>query len=273
MLLAVLLLASAGCTAGVTGDDDPAPSAPVTHADSGTMLCLSPSVAVTPEFVREKTGTLPDALLYTSTTSVAVSCLLDGTGGSLFTLGPVAEFYAARSEGLSAEVSETNASLSMLVSKERKELADRLSDVLRKFRTDGTIDDLYATWVEEYRESGRPEFSDGAPVVPLIAARSDGELPETIRIGVSGTLPLIDYLIEDGVAGGFTAALSAAIATELEANIQFVSVLPEAKVSALIDGKIDVYFWHFLETPEFCVATEPYLTVPYGLLHAVKAAE
>ena len=103
------------------------------------MLCLSPCLTLTPEFVREKTGELPGSLLFTSTTSVAVSLLLDGRARSLFTLGPVAEFYAARSDGLSAESFETDATVSMLVSKENAALSDRLSDVIRKLR-DGALD-------------------------------------------------------------------------------------------------------------------------------------
>ncbi len=266
-LLICVLLFTAGCTpkedpAPGTDEPDPAPQ----HVDTGTFLCLSPSLALSPEFVKEKTGVLPVSLLYTSTTSVAVSCLLDGTGDSLFTLAPVAEFYAARTEGLSAEVSDTRASLSMLVSKEKTDLAGQLSDVIRRFKSDGTIVDLYATWVDSYKESGRPENADTLPEIPVLASRSDGEIPETIRVGVSGTLPLIDYLLDDGVAGGFTAALWAAIAEELEVNVKFVSVLPESKVSALIDDKIDVYYWHFLDVPDMCVATEPYLTVYYALL-------
>jgi|GEM_PF-5555187 len=273
LLAVVLTLSAAACTAQEASPNGDGSSVPAYRSDAGAVLCLSPSVEVTPEFVREKTGTLPDSLLFTSTTSVAVSCLLDGTGDSLFTLAPVAEFYASRSEGLEAEIFETGASLSMLVSKDKAELADRLSELIRRFKSDGTIVDLYETWIAAYAESGRPENADEPPTLPLFEFTSDGEFPETIRIGVSGTIPLIDYLIDDGVAGGFTAAFASAIATELEANVQFVSVLPEAKISALLDDKIDVYFWHFLDVPDVCVATEPYLTVYYALLHASQQGE
>ncbi len=267
-LLILVLLLTAGCTPAEDTPSEPAPDPVPERTGAETVFCLSPSVSISPEFIREKTGTLPESLLFTSTTSVAVSCLLDGSGRTLFTLGPVAEFYAARSETLSAEVFETRASLSMLVSKEKQALADRLSAVIRRLKDDGTIVDLYTTWIAGYTETGRPENAENAPRIPVLASTSDGELPETIRIGVSGTLPLIDYLVEDGVAGGFTTALAAAIASELEVNVQFVSVLPESKVSALLDDRIDVYFWHFLDVPEPCVATEPYLTVYYAFLNA-----
>ena len=269
LLVFALLALPAGCSPDGGSGVDPSSSGGLSDPkDSRTVLCLSPSRTVTKEFVEARTGILPEKLLFTSTTSVAVSCLLDGTGDALFTLGPVAEFYAARSDRLSAEVYDAEAEIAMLVSKEDPSLAERLSGVIRKLKEDGTIDDLYAIWVEGYRDSGRPENADEPPEIPLLAVRSDGEFPETVRVGVSGTIPLIDYLIDDGVAGGFTAALWAAIASELEVHVQFVSVLPESKVSALIDGKIDVDFWHFLDAPDTCLATEPYLTVPYGLLYA-----
>ena len=270
LLITVLLFGLSGCTPKEEPPVDPAPAPdPVPrNTDSGTVLCLSSSLEIPLSFIEEKTGFLPSSLLYTSTTSVAVSCLLDGTGDALFTLSPVAGFYASRSELLTAEAFDSTADLRMLLTKENSRLAERLSGVIRRFRENGTIDDLYETWVTAYTETGRPESADDIPELPLFATTSDGEIPETIRVGVSGTLPLVDYLVEDGVAGGFTAAFWAAIATELESNVVFVSVLPESKNAALIDDRIDVYFWHFLDVPDIFIATEPYLTVNYAFLNA-----
>ena len=72
LLIIALLLAAAGCK---RTEPEPTVDEPIhtIRRGDGTVLCLSSSLALTPEFVKEKTGRLPSSLLFTSTTSVAVT--------------------------------------------------------------------------------------------------------------------------------------------------------------------------------------------------------
>ena len=51
-----------------------------------------------------------------------------------------------------------------------------------------------------------------------------------------------------------------------QANVEFVQILPDAKISALLSNKIDIYFWHYLDVPANCAATEAYASCPAALL-------
>ena len=269
VLAASLLLTSASC-----GKKDPEPE-PVlgAPADGGTMLCLSSSYNLTPDDVKSLIGVRPETLLFASTTAVAVNCMLEGNADSLLTLLPVSEFYASRNDGFVSRPLGTSVDLSMLVSSEQPDLIPLLNGAIASLQENGLIDALYDTWVTGYTAQNRPEEAEDQPVIPSFAVTSAGEPAPTLRIGISGVLPFFDYNLDDGSPCGFTAAFFAALAEKLEANLVFIPILPESKISALLDDKIDVYYWHFLDVPQICLATDPFITMELSLLEQTEPAE
>ncbi|MBE6036324.1 MAG: transporter substrate-binding domain-containing protein [Clostridiales bacterium] len=257
ILALILLLLLAGCAAA------PKEQAEDTGlVSAGKVLCLSPSVRFTEETLAQKEILQADSLSFFSTTVLGLNALMDGDGDSFLTLQPVAEFYANRTKELTAETLSHTCDLKMLLTADDTALLERLNTALSDLKADGTLDNLYRTWVTDLSAGGRPEDAEQQPVLPTY---TDADAP-LIRVGICGSLPLVDYVSSEGQASGYSTALMAAIAEKLQANVEFVQILPDAKVSALLSNKIDVYFWHFLDIPANCAATEAYASCPAALL-------
>ena len=97
----------------------------------------------------------------------------------------------------------------------------------------GTLPKLVKAYVHEFSTSDIP---------PAI------ELPtfygaETIKIGVTGDLPLLDYIRADGLPAGFNTAVLAEISRRLEKNFVLVQIDSGARAIALTSGEVDVIFW------------------------------
>lgn len=224
-----------------------------------TVLCLSPAVRFTEETLAEKELLQTNSLSFFSTTVLGINALLNGNGDAFLTLQPVADFYGNRTEGLNAQTLSLTAELRMLVTEGNTALLERLNSAITDLQADGSLTALYDTWVTAYAKTGRPEDAEDQPVLP-------SGYETTLRIGISGSLPLVDYVAADGQASGYTKAFAAALSRKLQANVEFVQILPDAKVSSLLSNKIDAYLWHFLDTPANCAVTEVYASCPMALL-------
>ena len=73
---------------------------------------------------------------------------------------------------------------------------------------------------------------------------------ETIRVGVTGDLPPIDYVDEAGIPAGFNTAVLAEISRRTGKNIELVSIESGARSLALSQGIVDVVFWSRINTPD-----------------------
>ena len=99
---------------------------------------------------------------------------------------------------------------------------------------------------------------------PVTFEKFDGA--ETIRAGVTGDLPPIDYVDASGKPAGFNTALLAEIGKRLNVNIELVNIEAGARNSALSSGRVDVVFWYEtakdftwnLDAPEGVILSEPY---------------
>ena len=92
---------------------------------------------------------------------------------------------------------------------------------------------------------------------------------ETIKIGVTGDLPLLDYIRPDGVPAGFNTAILAEISNRIKKNFVLVQVDSGARVTALSSEKVDVIFWAVvsedkrigdIDRPEGMIFTKPYFS-------------
>ena len=126
------------------------------------------------------------------------------------------------------------------------------------------VAELIETWLsdEALQQDPKPEDLEEIPDA------------ETIRVGISGTLPPMDYATADGRPGGFNVALFGEISKLLGKNVEFVTVDPDAKFMALSSGTIDLFFWNFYGRfiSEDYEISQPYLT-DYGAFLIRAATE
>ena len=89
---------------------------------------------------------------------------------------------------------------------------------------------------------------------------------ETVKIAVTGDLPPIDFVAEDGEAAGFNTAILAEIGRRANINIEPVYVDSAARTAALMSGRVSAVFWyqflagaeHQADAPEGVIFSEPY---------------
>ena len=93
----------------------------------------------------------------------------------------------------------------------------------------------------------------------------------TIKIAVTGDLPLMDYIRPDGQPAGFNTAVLAEISRTIEKNFVLVQIDSGARAAALSSGLVDVIFWAVspksetklpanFDTPEGMILTAPYFS-------------
>ena len=105
----------------------------------------------------------------------------------------------------------------------------------------------------------------GAPV-PVQFEKFEGA--DTVKVAVTGDLPPIDFIAENGVPAGFNTAVLAEVAKIAKVNIELVNLDSGARASALKSGRVDMVFWFEkaegmekqFDIPEGIILSEPYYT-------------
>ena len=91
---------------------------------------------------------------------------------------------------------------------------------------------------------------------------------ETIRVALTGDLPPVDFIAEDGTPYGYSVAVLAEIGKRLRVNIIPVNINAGARTAALVSGRADVVFWYEVnkslenqpDIPDEIILSEPYLS-------------
>ena len=156
---------------------------------------------------------------------------------------------------------------SMMTMDSNKEVYDILNNAIKDMKSDGTLDSLIANELKAYIESDPvakdlPHF-DGA---------------QTIKIGVTGDVPPMDFVAANGKAAGFNIALLTEIANRAQVNIDLVQIDSAARATALSTEKVDAVFWSksvscdscdnavFAEEIEGTLVTETYFSAAAAVL-------
>ena len=140
-------------------------------------------------------------------------------------------------------------------SAENQELRQKFSEAIITLKNNWTlpaIEGMYLT--SSGKNAPKPvEFAhfDGAPV---------------IRAAVTGDIPPVDFMADDGTPAGFSTAVLAEIGKLLGVNIELMNVESAARSSALASGRADVVFWYEVvkgadnqpDIPEGVIVSEPY---------------
>lgn len=118
------------------------------------------------------------------------------------------------------------------VRKEDTQLKADLDKVIGEMKADGALNKLVNDYIANVDKKNPPAIEipkvEGAP---------------TIKVGVTGDLPPLDYVSADGKAAGFNTALLAEIAKRLNKNIELIHIEGGARAAALNADQIDVVFW------------------------------
>ena len=114
-------------------------------------------------------------------------------------------------------------------------LKANIDKAIAEMKADGTLDKLVKDYITDVDKTNPPAIE-----IPTI----DGA--DTIKIGVTGDLPPLDYVSADGKPAGFNTAILAEIAKRLGKNIEIIDIDSGARAAALSSKQIDVIFWAIL---------------------------
>ncbi|MBR3499268.1 MAG: transporter substrate-binding domain-containing protein [Selenomonadaceae bacterium] len=126
------------------------------------------------------------------------------------------------------------------VRKEDAALKADLDKALDEMKADGSLEKLAAEYIVNVDKGQVPP----AVEIPM----TDGA--DTIKVGVTGDLPPLDYVSADGKASGFNTALLSEIAKRSGKNVEIVDIDSGARAAALSSKQIDVVFWVTVPTME-----------------------
>jgi len=119
------------------------------------------------------------------------------------------------------------------VRKDDTQLKADLDKVIGEMKSDGTLDKLVDDYVTNVDKGQAP------PKVEIPMTDS----AETIKVGVTGDLPPLDYVSTDGQPAGFNTAILSEIAKRLGRNVEIIDIESGARAAALNSKQIDVIFW------------------------------
>jgi ABC-type amino acid transport substrate-binding protein len=105
---------------------------------------------------------------------------------------------------------------------------------MKDMKQDGTLDKLVEKWITSLPAGEEP---------------AGGKLPEiaganTLKVGISGDEPPLNYVAANGTPGGFNVAVLSEISRRAQINIKLITVTGSARFSAMESGKIDAFLWH-----------------------------
>ena len=98
---------------------------------------------------------------------------------------------------------------------------------------DGTLAKLQDEYITKLINGGEPEAVTFETV--------DGR--DTLKVGVTGDLPPMDYVSADGTPMGFNTAFLAELGKRIDVNIELVNINSGSRAAALVSNKVDMIFW------------------------------
>ena len=140
-------------------------------------------------------------------------------------------------------------------------LKDEFDKAIRQMQKDGTLTALVKNYISAHVQE------ESSPNVDM-PTFYDASL---IKIGVTGDLPKMDYVLPDGIPAGFNTAVLAEISRRIGKNFMLVQVDSGARAAALASGEVDVIFWSVMpegmegiptgfDRPAGMIFTEPYFS-------------
>lgn len=146
-------------------------------------------------------------------------------------------------------------------------LKKQFSDAIDEILTDGTLNKLVKYHIFDANHIDPPEAVE---MPTFYFDEYDEDYAPTLKIGVTGDLPPLDYIREDGQPAGFNVALLAEISKRLKVNFEIVPIAGGSRAIALTSKQVDVVFWVIVPThddlpididkPKGMILTDPFFT-------------
>ena len=176
------------------------------------------------------------------------AALMDLEGGKIVSISLeecTAKYIAAHNEKFVVHLDEQKIMnyFSMMTLDSNTEVYNILNNAIKAMKEDGTLDSLIENELKAYINSD--------PVAKDLP-KFDGA--RTIKIGVTGDVPPMDFVAANGQAAGFNIALLAEIANRAKVNFEIVQIETGSRAMALSNGKVDVVFWTKSTTCGVCGA-------------------
>jgi len=179
---------------------------------------------------------------------------------SIRTYGSVAKYMKAKNHDFVINEDQTVKlvdNFCCAVRQKDDDLKNEFDTAIDAMKADGTLDALIDTYITNATDTPKPveiTYIDGA---------------QTLKVGVTGDLPLLDLVLADGTPAGFNTAVLAEISKRIGKNIELVQINSAARAAALTAGKVDVIFWVVVpaddsdrpkdfDTPAGVAVTSPY---------------
>ena len=175
------------------------------------------------------------------------TALMDLESGKIDYLGLeecTANYVAVRNDKITVTALPRKTNFSMMTLDNNKEVYDILNIAIKEMKADGTLDALIENELKAYIE--RDPVAKDLP-------HFDGA--KTIKIGVTGDVPPMDFVAANGKAAGFNIALLTEIANRAQVNFELVQIETGARPMALSSGKVDAVFWAKSGTCTVCNTT------------------
>lgn len=195
--------------------------------------------------------------------STMLAALQAGQIDALSTYETVANYLVTQNQDLEW-VTSNSGIIDMFCCAMREEdvaLKTEFDEAIKQMRQDGTFTALVKTYISA------TTHEDTAPSIDM-PTFYDAPL---IKIGVTGDLPKMDYILPNGIPAGFNTAVLAEISRRIGKNFMLVQVDSGARAAALASGEVDVIFWAVtpegmdglpadFDRPEHMIFTEPYFS-------------
>jgi len=145
-----------------------------------------------------------------------------------------ARYLAQRSSDLFVYNTEAwKSSTHIIFRLELKDQFEKVNTAVKTMNQNGTMQTLKEKWITN---------------LPVGEEPSGGEIQKieggaTLRVGISGDQPPLDYIAADGTPGGFNVAMLSELSRLSGINIEMVTVNAGARFAALESGKIDAFLW------------------------------
>ena len=152
-------------------------------------------------------------------------------------------------------------------SEKGQKLRELFNNGLITLENNGRLANLQSVYITE-PGIGEPE--------PIKFEKFDGA--DTIKVAVTGDMPPIDFIDDDGEPAGFNTAVLAEAAKIAGVNVELVNIDSSARAAALVSGRVDAVFWFQVDAgferdkqpdlPEGIILSEPYFS--WDEIYALK---
>ena len=173
---------------------------------------------------------------YFDNTAGAVAALVSGQVDAVFAPSFTGNYYAGQNDKIKTVTVNGNADsfAHMALRTADSELMEAINAAILDMKADGTLDKLYDGYITNLSEE--PEGKD----LPVLTGAP------TVRVGISGDIPPLDFIAANGKPGGYCAELLTEISERANINFEVSNMSNEVKFTALTTNKIDVFFFHFI---------------------------